>query len=229
MTVSAPQRGGDGWLGGVGSIVAVELFALLVVLFLLFVVLPIGVGVTLLLVGTRSMKRANRVAPNVPSQVPNLWRWSMGYGARLHRRLQRVAGLARSARAAAGAGGVGIGDLASDLERQACAIDDQVALGRHLPTGQRVRRFFELERAVSELEQMAMRITILAGQVSSGADDRAVPLGERIRHLEEAVAEVRTIEAEALGEARALGEGTWLPPARPVARPTPEPVRRPRP
>ena len=211
-----------------GSILSVELVFLLGLLFVIFVVLPIGVFLTLVLVGTRSFKRANRVAPNVPSQVPNLWRWSMGYGARLHRRLQRVAGLARSARAAAGAGGVGIGDLAADLERQACAIDDQIALARHLPTSQRIRRFFELERAVAELEQLAMRITTLAGQVASGVEERAVPLGERVRHLEEAVAVVRSIEAEALGEARALGQGAWLPPARPVAQPVREPVRRPR-
>ena len=203
-----------------------ELFLLLCVLFTLFVVLPVGVAVTLLLVGSRTFKKANRVAPGVPSQVPNLWRWSMGVGARLHRRLQRVAALARSARAAAGAGGVGIADLAADLERQACAIDDQIALGRHLPTGQRIRRFFELERSVAELEQLAMRITTLAGQVASGVEERAVPLSERVRHLEEAVAEVRSIEAEALGEARALGQGAWLPPARPVAQPVREPVRR---
>ena len=203
-----------------------EFFVLLSMLFLIFVVVPVGVVITLVLVGTRTFKRANRVAPEVPSQVPNLWRWSMGYGARLHRRLQRVAGLARSARAAAGAGGVGIGDLAVDVERQACALDDQIALGRHLPTSQRIRRFFELERAIAELEQLAMRITILAGQVTSGVDERAVPLADRVRHLEEAVAEVRAIEAEALGEARALGQGAWLPPARPVQQPTPEPVRR---
>ena len=83
-----------------------ELIVFLGLLFMLFVVLPVAVVLTLVLVGTRSFKRANRVAPDVPSQVPNLWRWSMGYGARLHRRLQRIAGLARSARAAAGAGGV---------------------------------------------------------------------------------------------------------------------------
>lgn len=206
-----------------------EFFPLIVVLFTIFVLLPIGVIITLVLVGGRSFKRANRVAPNVPSQVPNLWRWSMGVGARLHRRLQRIAALARSARAAAGAGGVGIGDLAADLERQACALDDQIALGRHLPTGQRIRRFFDLERSVAELEQLAMRITTLAGQVASGVDERAVPLGDRIRHLEEAVAEVRAIEAEALGEARSLGQGAWLPPARPVASPAAEPVRRPHP
>jgi hypothetical protein len=207
----------------------VDVVVLLGLLFMIFVVLPIAVVVTLVLVGTRSFKRANRVAPEVPSQVPNLWRWSMGYGARLHRRLQRIAGLSRSARAAAGAGGVGIGDLAADIERQACAIDDQIALGRHLPTSQRIRRFFELERSVAELEQLAMRITILAGQVNSGVDERAVPLADRVRHLEEAVAEVHAIEADALGEARALGQGAWLPPARPVASPTPERVRRPRP
>jgi hypothetical protein len=207
----------------------VELLVLLSVLFTLFVVLPVTVMLILLVVGARSMKKANRVSPEVPSQVPNLWRWSMGYGARLHRRLQRIANLARSARAAAGAGGVGIGDLAADVERQACAIDDQIALARHLSTSQRIRRFFDLERSIAELEQLAMRVTILAGQVSSGVDERAVPLADRVRHLEEAVAEVHAIEAEALGEARALGQGAWLPPARPVTSPTPEPVRRPRP
>jgi len=206
----------------------VEIFVLICVLFTVFVLLPVGVVVTLLLVGTRSFKRANRVAPQVPTQVPNLWRYSIGVGARLHRRLQRIAALSRSARAAGGAGGVGIGDLAADVERQACALDDQIALGRHLPTSQRIRRYFELERSVAELEQLAMRITILAGQVASGVDERAVPLADRVRHLEEAVAEVHAIEAEALGEARALGEGAWLPPARPVTQPLPQPVRRPR-
>jgi len=207
----------------------VEIFVLICVLFTLFVVMPIGVAVTLLLVGTRSFKKANRVAPQVPTQVPNLWRYSVGVGARLHRRLQRIAALARSARAAGGAGGVGIGDLAADVERQACALDDQIALGRHLSTNQRIRRYFELERSVTELEQLAMRITILAGQVASGVEERAVPLADRVRHLEEAVAEVRAIEAEALGEARGLSQGAWLSPARPVARPTPIPVRRRRP
>ena len=206
-----------------------EIFVLICVLFMLFVVLPIGVAVTLLLVGTRSFKKANRVAPQVPTQVPNLWRYSICVGARLHRRLQRIAALARSARAAGGAGGVGIGDLAADVERQACALDDQIALGRHLSTNQRIRRYFELERSVTELEQLAMRITILAGQVASGVEELAVPLADRVRHLEEAVAEVRAIETEALGEARALSQGAWLPPARPGARPAPEPVRRRRP
>jgi hypothetical protein len=204
----------------------VELLVLLSVLFVLFVVLPIVLIVSLALVGGRSLKRANRVSPNVPTQVPNLWRWSIGYGARLHRRLQRVAGLARSARAAAGAGGVGVGDLAGDVERQACALDDQIAVACHLPSPQRIRRFFELERSVAELEQLAMRITILAGQVASGVEERAVPLADRVRHLEEAVAEVRAIEAEALGEARALSQGAWLAPARPIPSPAPEPVRR---
>jgi hypothetical protein len=204
----------------------VQVLVVVAMLFLLLVVLPLAVIVTLVLLGSRSFKRANRVAPNVPSQVPGLWRWSIGYGPRLHRRLQRVAGLARSARAAAGAGGVGVGDLAADVERQACALDDQIALCIHLPSSQRIRRYFELERSVAELEQLALRITILAGQVASGVEERAVPLADRVRHLEEAVAEVRAIEAEALGEARALSQGAWLPPARPVQSPTPEPVRR---
>lgn len=203
-----------------------ELVVLLCVLVMLFVVLPVGMALSLVVAGARSVRRANRVAPNVATQAPNLWRWSVGVGARLHRRLQRIAGLARSARAAAGAGGVGISDLAADIERQACAIDDQIALARFLPTSDRIRRYFDLERSVAELEQLAMRITILAGQLSSGVDERAVPLAERVRHLEEAVAEVQAIEAEALGEARALGQGAWLPPARPVASPAPEPVRR---
>jgi hypothetical protein len=40
---------------------------------------------------------------------------------------------------------------------------------------------------------------------------------------------VHAIEAEALGEARALGQGAWLPPARPAASPEAAPVRRPQP
>ncbi|MEJ7766131.1 MAG: hypothetical protein WKF86_11610, partial [Acidimicrobiales bacterium] len=107
-------------------------------------------------------------------------------------------------------------------------IDDQIALGRYLPTSQRIRRYFDFERSVAELEMLATRITILAGQVASGVDERAVPLADRVRHLEEAVAEVHAIEAEALGEARALGQAVWLPPVRPLTQRTPEPVRRPR-
>lgn len=189
--------------------------AALLILFVLLV-LAVVVPVLVIALGHRSLARGNRVAPKVPSQAPLLWRWSFGIAARHHRRLQRVAALARSAAAAAGVGGVGVADLASDIERQACALDDQLALTRHLPTGQRVRRLFELERAISDLEQLALRITILAGQVGSPVPESVIPLAERISHLESAVAEVKRIEAEALGEARAIGL---------TALPLPEPAR----
>jgi hypothetical protein len=199
--------------------------------FLLLAGLAVFVALFLFVaIGHRSLTRSNRIVPAIPTQAPLIWRWSIGVSARHHRRLQRIAALSRASAAAAGVGGVGVGELAADIERQACALDDQLALARHLPTSQRVRRLFDLDRAIAELEQLSMRVTILAGEVSSPAGQTSVPLAERITHLEEAVAEVRRIEAEALGEARALGQGVFYPPLPVTSRrePEPAPLRRPR-
>ena len=207
--------------------VVLELLLILVV----FAALCVGAVLLFLAFGARSLQRANRISPRTPTQVPVLWRWSIGVSARLHRRLQRVAALARASGAASGLGSIGIGELASDVERQACALDDHLALARHLPTSQRVRRLFELERGVAELEQLALRVTVLAGQVSSGVAETTIPLSERIGHLEAAVAEVRRIEADALGEARSLTSDPYrtLPaapaPVTEVRTADPEPAR----
>jgi hypothetical protein len=183
----------------------VDVLSTLFLLLFVLILSAIAVPFVVVAIGHRQFTRANRISPKVASQAPLLWRWSFAAAARQHRRLQRIAALARTSAAAAGVGGVGVADLASDIERQACAIDDQLALTRHLPTHHRVRRIFELERAIADLEQLALRITILAGQVSSPMPDSVVPLAERIGHLETAVAEVKRIEAEALGEARSIG------------------------
>jgi hypothetical protein len=160
---------------------------------------------TLVFLTSRSLTRPNRVSPRVPTQAPTLWRWSFGAAARLHRRLQRVAILARTARTAAGPTGVSVGDLATDLERQAVALDDQIVLASRFATGHRVRRLFELEQQVSSLEQLGLRLTVIAGHVSSNSADTLIPLQERVTALEHALVEIRQIEAAALGEARAAG------------------------
>jgi len=199
--------------------------ALLIIAILLLV--AAGVCLVILQLAARSIQRTNRVSPSVPTQAPLLWRWSIGISARHHRRLQRVAALARACAAAAGPGGIGIADLATDLELQACGLDDQLALCRHLPTSQRVRKLFELNQAIAEVERLAFRVTLLAGQMTTRPGETTAPIAERIGHLEQAMAEVRRIEAEALGETRALGQATGLP--LPVTRVTdPAPLRRPR-
>ncbi len=169
-----------------------------------------GVALALVL-KLRSLARRNRVSPDQPTQAPMLWLWSMSHAARSHRRLQRVAAAARAAQAAAGGTGAQMVDLAIDLERQACALDDQIVLATRFPTSDRVRRLYQLDHSVKELETLAMRITILTGHFSAQVPLGAQPLAERVHLMEEALDEVHRIAAEARAEVDALGPPALLP------------------
>lgn len=141
---------------------------------------------------------------------------------------------ARAAKAAAGVSGSQVADLAIDLERQACALDDQVVLASGFSTQERAKRLYDLDKPIKELEQLAARISILAGHFSSQSPMATQPLGERVRVMEEAIQEVRQLEAEARAEIDALGPlpelpspGTpWWPQATQPAPPQQAPVRR---
>jgi hypothetical protein len=185
--------------------------ALFVLAIVVLVVAMMGGLVLALVLSLRSLSRRNRVSPGQPTQAPTLWLWSMGHAARSHRRLQRVAAAARAAQAAAGVTGEQIADLAVDLERQACALDDQIVLATRFSTANRVRRMYQLDHPVKELETLAVRVTILAGHFSAHAPMAAQPLAERVHVMEQAVAEVRRIEAEARAEVDALSPASLLP------------------
>lgn len=178
---------------------------------ILLAVAMMGGLVLALVLSVRSLSRRNRVSPEHPTQAPTLWLWSIGHAARSHRRLQRVAAAARAAQAAAGVTGEQVADLAADLERQACALDDQIVLATRFSTANRVRRLYQLDHPVKELETLAVRVTILAGHFSAHTPLAAQPLAERVLLMEQAVDEVHRIEADARAEVDALGPPGLLP------------------
>ena len=172
---------------------------LLLVLLVVLVVIPIAV----VALSVRSMSRANRVTPRVPTFAPTSWLFLPERPARLHRRLRRSAAMARSG-AAIHAGGSGRGlatipELADEIERRACTIDTQVVLASRGRGPQRWSMLNALEGEVNEVEALATRLVNLTttwatvaatGQQQPGGTQA---LAERLDALENAVHEVEQL------------------------------------
>ncbi len=216
-----PSRVPSGTVHGILLALGVVLLTCLVIAVTIWVAILIAIRIA-----ARTLHKANRVSPEVPSEAPLLWRWSFSQVARHHRRLQHIAQAARAARAAAGAGQPQVVDLAVEVERQACALDDQLALTARMPTNARLRNVFAMHSAILELEQVGVRLGMLA------IERRPLPLEEpslvdRVAALEHGRAEVARIEAETWGELQsidALGRALANPasiPGVPAATATP--------
>lgn len=174
----------------------VELLVLLLVLLVLFVVAPL-VGTWMML---RSMSKANRVSPRVPTFAPNSWLFLPERPARLHRRLRRSAAMARAGAAIhgshAGRGLPTVPELAEEIERRACSVDTQVVLASRGRGPERWSMLNALEGEVMEVEALANRLmnltttwaTVAAtGQQQPGGTHA---IAERLDALEQAVREV---------------------------------------
>lgn len=173
----------------------------LIVALLLVVTMPFLA--TALLV--KSMGRANRVSPRVPTFAPTSWLLLPERPARLHRRLRRCAAMARSG-AALHAGGAGRGlptvpDLADEIERRACSVDTQVVLAARARGPERWSMLNALESEVAEVEALASRLvgltttwaTVAAAGHQQPGGSRAI--AERLDALEQAVREVDQLQA----------------------------------
>ena len=174
------------WQGlGVGSI-SMDALLLLVA----FVIFCAGMAA----VAYRRLERGNRVSPSVHSNVPLHWRSSYRAAPRMHRHLQRtVAGVRTCLQPGED---LGLADLVAELERAACAIDDQLAIAGRMPQPTRRRLLRELKAETGELDRMAERVVRLR-RAWSGAVPSArslAPVAERIDALEAALRDVARLD-----------------------------------
>jgi hypothetical protein len=157
------------------------------------------VSVVIFLIGMaalawRRLERGNRVSPSMHSNVPLRWRGSYRAAPRMHRHLQRtVAGVRTCLQQDAD---LGLADLVTELERAACAIDDQLAIAGRMPQPTRHRLLRELRAETVELDRMAERVVRLR-RAWSGAVPSArslAPVAERIDALEAALRDVARLD-----------------------------------
>jgi hypothetical protein len=152
-------------------------------------------GAGMAAIAWRRLQRRNRVSPSHPSRAPLDWLWSWSLAARLHRHLARtvtaVRGCIQGSRAQ-----LGLADLVADLERHACAIDDQLVVVSRLPASARRRLLRELAAEVREVDDLAERV-IRSGRAWAGVEPstRALaPVAERLDALEEAMRDLSRLD-----------------------------------
>lgn len=152
----------------------------------------------------RRLERGNRVSPSVHSNVPLHWRSSYRAAPRMHRHLQRTVSGVRTCLQPGE--DIGLADLVFELERAACAVDDQLAIAGRMPQPTRRRLLRELKAEVGELDRMAERVVRMR-RAWSGAEPSArslAPVAERIDALESALRDVARLD-RASGLDGALG------------------------
>ncbi len=159
-------------------------------LLLAFVIFCAGMAA----VAYRRLERGNRVSPSVRSNVPLHWRSSYRAAPRMHRHLQRTVAGVRSCPQPGD--DLGMSDLVLEIERAACAVDDQLAIAGRMPQPTRRRLLRELKAEIGELDRMAERVVRLR-RAWSGAEPSArslAPVAERIDALEAALRDVARLD-----------------------------------
>ncbi len=130
-------------------------------LLVLIIMWMVAVAVGLALFAAHRVKRRNRVSPKASSPAPTSWLASPSPAARMHRRL--IASCRRSQTIAARPGASPqVGRLAGELETEALAIDDQLAIVAALPAADRRPRLGELAVKVRQVESLAQRLATAA-------------------------------------------------------------------
>jgi hypothetical protein len=177
---------------------AVEDAVFLLVLTFTLVVVPILMAILAWIVGTRLLHRRNRVSPKVRSDAPVSWMGAPSAGARLHRRLRTAVQVARRSADAAPAA-THLGDLVSDLEREAVILDTHVVIASGMRGPEGRARMRALAGQVRRVEQLASQISLLAAQaqaplVAGGHGSALDELARQLDMLEEARHEVAEVE-----------------------------------
>jgi hypothetical protein len=172
------------------------LIALLVVMLITTLVLVLAA-----FLGTRALRKRNRVSPSVQTPAPTTWLGAPGAGARLHRRLRAAVQVARAASAAAPSA-PHLADLTTELEREAVGIDTHLVIASRVKGRDGRTRMAALAQQVLQVEQLASQVSLLAAQAqapmigatqSSALDD----LARQLAHLEQARSEVAEVETAA--------------------------------
>lgn len=160
------------------------------------------------------LRRRHRVDPRVPSPVPLIWVMAPNAPARLHRRLCKAMVVARQALAQVAARPQGLrlrrrkvapsplAALVADLQREAVAIDEHLALAARFAPAQRRHLVQQLGGQVFDVEQLAARIALLGVRAAAPAirieDQPAIAeLEAQVDQLEAARAVIETTQQEA--------------------------------
>ncbi len=173
------------------------------VLVFLMVSALVAMLVTLLAawLGTRALRKRNRVVPEVATAAPTAWMASPKVGARLHRRLRTAVAVARSSATAAEASPQLV-ELSVDLEREATALDGHIVVASRIVGREGKARMAELAERVRQVEQMASQVSMLAVQsqaalVAQGQGSALDDLARQLDVLEQARHEVAEVERAA--------------------------------
>lgn len=176
---------------------------LVVVLLFLLVLAAVTPLVTFLLV-RRELQRRLRVSPRTPTDAPVAWLWSPASAARMHRRLQSAAAVARSVAALHQrvGGQTRLVGMAHTLEREAIKLDEQLVLLGRLHPSRRREAMPAMVPEVARIEQVALRLSLqqfdhridacLADQASA-----VQQLAAELDALDAANDELRRVEADA--------------------------------
>ncbi|NND74303.1 MAG: hypothetical protein HKN44_04795 [Ilumatobacter sp.] len=154
----------------------------------------VAFGVALTVRSKRDFDDANEVVPGVPSGAPASWAGAHSPEARLHRRLRAaVLGIHDNARLRE----VGLADHASQIEREALAIDARLVAAASSPARHRVAAVAAVEPSVVAVEDAVA--ALLAGTtVGDSRELLAQSVADadiRLQALAEARAEVERIDA----------------------------------
>lgn len=138
----------------------------------------------------------NEIVRGTPSKAPAAWAGAHSPEAKLHRRLRTVVD---AARAQAGAGGSGFGDVQQAVERGALEVDDRLIAAAALPAGHREAAIAPIEPSVIALENaVAGAGSAAAPGVTGGApaaiDAAVVEVQDRLDAIAEARAEVDRLD-----------------------------------
>jgi hypothetical protein len=180
---------------------------------LLWVVAFVATWVVLLVVVATLLRwrfeRRNRVSPAVKSPAPVTWLWSPRRTARLHRRLQGAVAdihLAPSRRSPH-RGPASVDELRRELEYQAVELDHHLVIVARHPRRRRSSLVRSLEEQVTEIEELSVRLSRLAGRPegtpASGWDITRQPpdvlavIARQLDVLDEAQEELTAIERAA--------------------------------
>jgi hypothetical protein len=155
-------------------------------------------------VALHRLRRRNRISPDQPTTAPITWLSSPKRAARLHRRLRSAVAVARMIAERATASGrlSRASELAFELEAEALSIDRQLPIVARLAPRERSLALRHIAGQVDEVERLVSRLSMLEagdhtrprlGHHGSAMDE----LARRLDALEEARAELRTIETEA--------------------------------
>ncbi|HEX7165647.1 MAG TPA: hypothetical protein VF230_01575 [Acidimicrobiales bacterium] len=162
------------------------------------VVTVTAVTIAAVAIGIHLLRLRNRVSPAVPSMAPLHWMWSVRLAARLHRRLQGSVAAVRLAIAPTVTSGLGLGldDVAAELEGRAVELDRQLVVASRAASRSRTRMLRELGAEVRELEAIGER-TVRLTRAWAGAEPSERGLAavrDRLDALEGALRELDGIE-----------------------------------